>query len=41
MCKILNKPAKLIIEIELARGKPKTLNVEEYLKNFTWDNARF
>lgn len=34
MAKACDKEPKLVIEIEQARGRAKTLSVEEYLQNF-------
>lgn len=41
MCKTLDKDPKLVIEIEQARGRAKTMSVEEYLQAFQWDTVRF
>ena len=41
MCKTLDKEPKLVVEIEQARGRAKSLTVEEYLQNFQWDQVRF
>lgn len=41
ICKDLNQPAKLIIEVSGNRGASEQVEVESYIKNFKWDQVRF
>jgi hypothetical protein len=41
ICKDLNQPAKLIIEVSGNRGASEQIDVENYIKNFKWDQVRF
>ena len=41
MAKTLSKNPELKIEKEQARGRPQTVTVQEYLKDFHWDQVRF
>jgi hypothetical protein len=41
ICKELNQPAKLNIEISGNRGRSEQVDVEAYIKNFKWDQVRF
>ena len=41
MAKALNKNPELMIEKEQARGRPQKVSVQDYLKDFHWDNIRF
>lgn len=41
ICKELNQPANLIIEISGNRGATEQVEVEKYIKNFKWDTVRF
>ena len=42
MCKELNKKADLVIEVNTGRrGGTQNMSVEEYIKNFKWDQVRF
>ena len=41
MSKILDKEAKLQIEVERSRGAAKSMPIAEYLRDFRWDQVRF
>lgn len=42
MCKELNKNANLVIEVASGkRGGSQQVSVEDYIKNFKWDQVRF
>ena len=43
MSKVLNKPANLVIEVNTAgrRAGTQQVSVEEYIKNFKWDQIKF
>ena len=42
ICKELNKKPNLVIEVNSGkRGGAKTLSVQEYIQQFSWDQVRF
>jgi len=41
ICKEINQPAKLIIEVSGNRGATENVEVEDYIKNFKWDIVKF